>query len=172
MKHIILIGFMGSGKTTVGMQLAEAMELPFIDMDSEITKREGMAVTEIFAAHGEGYFRDLETQLLKELSSGSEPMVISAGGGMPVQPQNHSFLKQMGTVILLETSTDVLVKRLEGDTTRPVLMGGDLRERILELQQKRAPVYEQVSDAAVNTDRKTIAQVVQEIQKLVPDCKK
>lgn len=167
MNHIVLIGFMGSGKTSVGMHLAEALGLPFMDMDARITEREGIPITEIFKKHGEEYFRTLETRLLSELSKSGQQMVISSGGGMPVQPQNRSYLKSIGTVVFLQTSTDILVKRLQYDKTRPVLQGGDLRERITELKRQRNPIYEQVSDVQVVTDHKSIEEIVQEIKKLV-----
>lgn len=164
MKHIMLIGFMGSGKTTVGRQLAAAMKRPFIDMDAEIIKSEGMPITQIFSERGEEYFRKLETQLLQELSRNTVPMVISAGGGVPIQPQNQSCLKELGMVVLLQTSTDVLVERLQGDNSRPILHGGELHNKISELQRQREPIYGQVSDTVITTDRKTIEEIVQEIQ--------
>lgn len=172
MNQIMLIGFMGCGKTSVGRALAEALGLSFVDMDASIVEQAGMQITEIFAAYGETYFRRLETELLEELVCDETPMVISAGGGVPVQPQNHLLIKKIRMVVYLKTSVEILTDRLSNDTTRPVIQGGDLRQRILTLQKERNPVYEQMSDVQVVTDGKTITEIVQEIQNLRQECKK
>lgn len=167
MKHIILIGFMGAGKTSVGKSLAHELEIPFVDMDDEIVKKAGMPITEIFAEYGEPYFREIETNVLEELLDLKERHVISAGGGVPMQEVNQPLLKQAGVVVYLKADTEILVKRLQGDTTRPVLHGGDLRGKITVLQAGRAPVYEKVSDFQVITDEKSLVEIVNEIGGLV-----
>ena len=86
MNHIILIGFMGSGKTSVGKQLAKVMQLPFVDMDELIVQKSGMEITEIFERYGESHFRELETECLKELSKDRERKVLSVGGGLRFSP--------------------------------------------------------------------------------------
>ncbi|MGI6007645.1 MAG: shikimate kinase [Ruminococcus sp.] len=165
MKHIILIGFMGCGKTSVGKRLARSMGLPFVDMDDEIKKQAGMEITEIFKRYGERYFRELETDVLRQMSRETQPMVISAGGGMPMEPENQRILAGMGTVILLEAAVETLVERLKNDNTRPMLAGGDLRTRIETLQKERKPVYERVCDVRITTDGKDFSQIIDEIRR-------
>jgi len=167
MKHIVLIGFMGAGKTSVGKSLAHELEIPFVDMDDEIVKKAGMSITEIFAEYGEPYFREIETNVLEELLDLKERHVISAGGGVPMQEVNWPLLRQAGVVIYLKADTQVLVKRLQGDTARPMLHGGDLREKIMTLQAGRVPVYEKVCDFQVVTDEKPLAEIVNEVGRLV-----
>ena len=167
MNHIILIGFMGCGKSSVGKRLAKAMDLPFVDMDDLIVERTGMQITEIFAKFGEPYFRQLETEALLQLAECGQRMVISAGGGMPVQPQNQPILKEMGTVLLLEATVDTLVERLQFDDTRPILQGGDLRQKIESLQQQRKEAYEKVCDRKIRTDGKNFTVIIEEIRKIV-----
>lgn len=167
MNHIILIGFMGCGKSSVGKRLAKVMNLPFVDMDAMIVEKSGMEITTIFETHGEAYFRKLETETLLELADSTEQMVISAGGGMPVQSQNQPILKEMGTVILLEASLDTLVERLQYDNTRPILKGGNLREKIESLQKERKAAYEQVGDVKIVTDGKNFMGIIDEIRKIV-----
>jgi shikimate kinase len=167
MNHIILIGFMGSGKTSVGKQLAKAMQLPFIDMDWLIVEKAGIEITEIFDRYGEEHFRAMETECLKELSQDKERKVISVGGGLPVQQQNQPYLREMGTVVLLEASVQTLLKRLKYDSTRPMLKGGDLKQKIETLQEQRKAEYEKISDIRVSTDDKGYRQIVDEIRKIV-----
>ena len=167
MNHIILIGFMGCGKTSVGSRLAKDMGLPFVDMDDLIREQAGMEITEIFHRYGERYFRRLETQTLRRLGESSKRMVISAGGGMPVEPENQPILRGMGTVVLLEASVETLAERLKNDNTRPMLEGGDLKERITTLQNQRKAVYEQVCDVRIATDKKDFLQITEEIRAAV-----
>ncbi|WP_411337553.1 shikimate kinase [Ruminococcus gauvreauii] len=167
MNHIILIGFMGSGKTSVGKQLAKVMQLPFVDMDELIVQKSGMEITEIFERYGEAHFRELETECLKELSEDRERKVLSVGGGLPVQSRNQPYLKNMGTVILLEASVQTLLRRLKHDSSRPMLKGGDLQQKIETLQEQRKAEYEKVSDVRVVTDNKGFSQIVDEIRKIV-----
>ncbi|MGI6010510.1 MAG: shikimate kinase [Ruminococcus sp.] len=164
MNHIILIGFMGCGKTSVGKRLARAMGLPFVDMDDVIRERAGMEITQIFEQYGEKYFRSLETEVLRQMSQRPERMVISAGGGLPVEPENQNLLAQMGTVVLLEAAVDTLLERLKYDDTRPMLKGGDLKTRIETLQKQRKSIYEGVCDVRIATDGKSFSQIVEEIR--------
>ncbi|MCH1982342.1 shikimate kinase [Ruminococcus sp. OA3] len=171
MNHIILIGFMGSGKTSVGKQLAKVMQLPFVDMDQLIVEKTGMEITEIFERYGEAHFRRIESECLEELSKEEERRVISVGGGLPVQPRNQPYLRKMGTVVLLEASVQTLQRRLKYDSSRPMLKGKDLQKNIETLQRQRKAEYEKVSDIRVVTDDKEFCQIVDEIRKIV-DCVK
>lgn len=164
MNHIILIGFMGSGKTSVGKRLAEKLHLPFVDTDEQIEQTWKMKITDIFSQYGESYFRNLETETIKKLSEDRNRKVISVGGGLPVQERNQPYLKQMGTVIFLEASKETLVKRLKGDTTRPLLSGGELTERIGTLMQQRKDIYDKVADFHIKTDEKNFDEIVEDIK--------
>lgn len=167
MKHIILIGFMGCGKTCVGKALARNLKIGFIDMDEQIVEKAGMPITEIFIKYGEQHFRELETEVLKELLANEEQTVISSGGGMPMQEANQLLLKE-STVVYIEASVDVLMTRLKNDKDRPIIQGGDLREKIVTLLIARSPIYEQVSDIKVVTSNGPINKIVgQIVEKLV-----
>ena len=167
MKHIILIGFMGCGKTRTGRALARELGLRFVDMDKQIVTTAGMAVADIFAQYGEQYFRKLENKILKELLASTEQTVISTGGGVPMQAMNQQLLKA-GIVVYLEASIEVLLKRLANDRKRPILQGGNLRDEITTLMDLRNPIYEQLSDITVSTSNVPVEQVVRQIvEKLV-----
>ena len=153
-KSIILMGFMGSGKTSTGLELSAMTGLPLIDTDQMIEEQEGKTISRIFADSGECYFRDLETGLLEKLCGNDKSYVISIGGGMPVREQNRQLLKQLGTVVYLTASDKVLAARLLGDTTRPLLADGDLREKIRSLKAAREENYRNLADLTVDTDGK------------------
>ncbi len=165
MKHIILIGFMGSGKSTIGKELAKTMGRTFLDTDDRIEEQQQMKISTIFEKYGEVYFRDLETKVLKDLLEEQEPLVIAVGGGLPMRFENRAYLKQLGKVVYLTAEVDTLVQRLEGDTTRPILQGGDLRKKIVGLMEARGSIYEEATDCKVHTDQKSCAQIVEEIIK-------
>ena len=108
MKHLILIGFMGSGKTSLGKRLARALNRPFVDTDQMVETSAGKKISDIFQEEGEKGFRTRETEALRQLKKEKNLCVISVGGGLPVQPQNHLLLEQLGTVIYLEAPVEVL----------------------------------------------------------------
>lgn len=163
MNHIILIGFMGAGKTTIGKKLARKLEIPFVDTDEMVEEQTGRIISDIFAEDGEAYFRNLETEMLHQLLQKKERCIISVGGGLPMQPVNHPLLRELGSVVFLEAEVESLMKRLKGDTSRPKLQGGDLRERIVSLMEQRLSVYLKVADVRVTTDTQGFAQIVDEI---------
>ena len=114
--NIILIGFMGSGKTTFGKWIAANKKMEFVDTDELIEKENGITISDIFASKGEVYFRNLETDMLnKLLERDTQNCVISVGGGLPVKEENRELLSQLGTVVYLWADADELVKRLSGD---------------------------------------------------------
>ena len=166
MTNIILIGFMGAGKTTLGKALAKATGCRFVDTDDlieEITKEK---ISDIFATKGEPYFRDLETQTVKELLASQEPMVVAVGGGLPVREENRRLLKELGTVVYLKADVETLLARLEGDTSRPKLQGGNLRNRIESLMAQREALYEDAAQEEVYTDGKSVEDTTRELQKI------
>ena len=150
--NIVLIGFMGSGKTTVGIRLSYKWKRPFLDTDKLIECREGRTISEIFAAEGEEYFRALETELLKELSLKIHNQILSVGGGTPLREENRNFLKQIGTVVYLRVRPQTVYERLKGDTTRPLLQVEDPLSKITELLDKRWRLYEEAADLIIDVD--------------------
>lgn len=170
MGHIVLIGFMGSGKTETGKRLAKEMGIPFLDVDKKITSEMRMSVADIFSRFGEVFFRALETKAIKELGETEERMVISVGGGLPMQPQNHKYLKKMGTIVYLKGSVDTLKKRLRGDRTRPLLQGADLEGKIRKMLASREPVYEELADITVVTANQPFGELIRQIREELEKC--
>lgn len=167
MKHIIMIGFMGVGKTSVGKHLARHLGLKFTDTDDLIVQEQHMPVNQIFAEYGEPYFRKLETEMLRKLMQAEERMVISVGGGLPMTQANQPLLKELGTVVYLRADVDTLTERLKRDTSRPLLKGGNLRKKITGLMDARESTYEKVSDVQIHTDKKSFSEIVLEISEKI-----
>lgn len=167
MKHIILIGFMGSGKSTVGYRLSYKLKRCFLDTDKMIERKEGMRITEIFAAKGEGYFRERETACLEGLFRELGSRIISVGGGTPIKEENRVLLRRLGTVIYLKASANTLYERVKKDTSRPLLQCDDPKQRITELLSEREAVYESIADLVICVDGKEIQEVVQKIAEVV-----
>ena len=117
--NIILIGFMGSGKTTVGRELSKELDKPFIDMDEEIEKMENITISEIFKINGEKYFRDIETNFLKSFKDTDS--IISTGGGVILKEENTKLLKQLGKIIFLHADINHILNNLKEDDSRPLL---------------------------------------------------
>lgn len=162
-ENIILIGFMGSGKTTVGRRLASDFGYDFLDTDDFIEEKYGMTISEIFAAHGEEYFRSLETEALKELNLSLTHTVVSTGGGLPLRKENGELISQLGTVVYLDVSSSEVIKRLAGDMTRPLLAGSNPEEKVNNLLAARKPVYESTADVVVSVTGKTPEEIEREI---------
>lgn len=163
MKRIVLMGFMGAGKTTIGKALAEKLSWDFIDTDAEIEKEQGRKISEIFETEGEQAFRDMETQLLKKLEKSEERFVLSIGGGMPVKEENRELLRQIGTVVYLKATKEELVRRLSGDTSRPLLQGGALEEKVAALMAARESIYVETAHQEVVTDGKSVKELIEKI---------
>lgn len=152
-RNIVLCGFMGSGKTTVGRKVARLTGLPFIDLDRYIEAQEGMTIPEIFAQHGEPYFRDLETKYVTELSTREEGCVLSLGGGTVLRSENVEVIKRTGLLILLDTPFFRIIKNLSHSTNRPLLEKEDKLAETRRLYQMRKPIYDQVADCRVRSPR-------------------
>jgi shikimate kinase len=168
MNNIILIGFMGSGKTSIGTLLARKLSYDFMDTDQLIEKRAGKSIKEIFAAEGEEYFRKMETNEILAMEDYLQHTVLSVGGGLPIQAGNAEILRTLGTVVFLKAHTDTLKDRLSGDTTRPLLSGEELDKKITTLLQSREPVYEKAAHFIITTDSKSFEEILNEIlQKMV-----
>ena len=166
MKNIVLMGFMGAGKTTIGKKLAKALGYEFIDTDEWIEKEQGRKISDIFAEDGEAAFRDMETDLLKHLQESKEKFVLSIGGGMPVREENRALLRNLGIVIYLKTSKEEIIRRVSGDKNRPLLQGGDLEEKVTNLMNAREQIYVETAHAEVITDRKNPSEVVENIMSI------
>lgn len=150
--NIVLCGFMGCGKTTVGRLLAQSLGYTFVDMDDYIEEKAGMRVSEIFAAQGEAAFRRMETEACRELSAESG-LVIAAGGGALVQPGNPEILAAGGVIVLIEVSPETVARRLKDDHTRPLLAVPDKEAAIRELMEKRLPIYRKAASVIVDGNR-------------------
>lgn len=164
MNHVVIIGFMGSGKTRVGKQLSKDLGLPFVDLEKIITKRMNLSAREIFERFGEPYYRALETLALKQLIQDQERKVISLGAGLPLQEQNEKYLKELGTVVYLKGSLATLKKRLEGSKKDPMLDGEDRDDKIKKLLKQRDPVYQKFADIQVMTGEVSFEELIKEIE--------
>ncbi len=162
-QNIILTGFMGSGKTSVGICLSYRLRKILLDTDKEIERRQGKTVSDIFAQDGEEAFRRMETEYIKELLNATESRIVSMGGGMPVREENRTLLKKLGTVIYLEASPETVYERLKEDTTRPLLQNGDAEKKITGLLAKRQDFYKSGADMIIRTDDKSIDEIAEEI---------
>lgn len=163
-QNIILIGFMGAGKTSVGRRLAERFHKELIDTDWMIEERARMTISEIFETRGEAVFRRLETEVLEQLIAEADGEIISVGGGLPLREENRKLLKQLGNVIYLSVQPDTVLKRLEDDTTRPLLQGDNVTERVSRLLADRGPIYEMAADQVIPVDGKDVDQIVDIIE--------
>ena len=164
MRNVILIGFMGAGKTTVGERYGKKHGLPMVDTDWLIEERAGMTISEIFARKGEEEFRKTETAVLQALLSDTQENDISVGGGLPLREENRKLLKQLGTVVYLEVNPETVLKRLKGDTTRPLLQGGDVTQRVKEFLAVRGPIYRETAGMVVDVNDRTVDEIVAELE--------
>ena len=168
MKHIVLIGFMGSGKSTMGRLIANKLNCPFVDTDHYIEKKEGRSISEIFADDGEEYFRNLETETVKELLMQKEKTVIAFGGGTPLKEENRELLRKAEAyVVFLKVTGNEAYERLKGDTQRPLLNVANPREKIDSLLEVRNPIYESVSDYVLLEEKKTLDDIYYELSEVV-----
>lgn len=168
-RNLILIGYMGCGKSTIGMKSARAFEYRFTDTDALIEEEENCTVSELFAAKGEEYFRTRETETLKKLMREPKGMIIATGGGLPMREENAKLLKELGTVIYLKCSVETLVGRLSGDTKRPLLAEGNLEEKIKTMLDIRGPVYEAVADVVLETGGKSFYEIICSLENIVKE---
>lgn len=167
MKHIILIGFMGSGKSTLGLRLAKHTSYSFIDTDQYIEEKEGRKISDIFATDGENYFRKLETTVLEELLHSDERCILSLGGGTPLREENRSLIKKGGYCVFLKVTAKEAYERLKGDSQRPLLQVADPKEKIRQLLKERNPIYERTADYILDEEGKTLKQIFDELLKVV-----
>lgn len=160
--NIVLIGFMGSGKSTISRALSKVFAMDVIEMDQVIAEREGMSISEIFEMHGEEYFRNLETELLRELQS-RKGVVISCGGGVPMREENVVEMKKNGKVILLTAKPETILERVRSSHERPLLENNKNVDFISDLMEKRRIKYEAAADITIHTDGKSEFEICEEI---------
>ncbi len=151
---------MGAGKTTVGKELASKLGLIVMDTDEQIVKQEGKSINEIFALHGESYFRELESKMLAGLPT--ENIVITTGGGIILAEENRKFMKERGTVVYLDANPEEILVRLQHDQSRP-LLAKDKQNVIFLLYKDRLPLYEESCHLKITTTGKDIEAIVNEI---------
>ena len=164
--NIVLIGFMGSGKSTVGIRLSYRLRRVIEDTDKLIEKKTGRSISDIFARDGEEAFRTMETQLLKELNENANGKIVAVGGGTPVREENRPLLKSLGTVVYLRIRPESVYERLKGDTTRPLLQGDNPREKIENLMNARKDAYEGSADLIIDVDDLEVNEIVDIIEKI------
>ncbi len=151
-ENIVLIGFMGSGKSTVGRMLARRLRFRFLDTDKLVEQREHMRISEIFEKHGESHFRDCETAALESLR-GKRHHVFATGGGIVTVPRNIPLLRSLGYVVLLTAEPDEIFRRVSGNSKRPLLQVEDPRRRVHDLMAVRQPLYDSTAHFRVDGTR-------------------
>ena len=164
--NIILIGPMGSGKTSTGRMLAKVMGYAFADTDEEVTKRTGVSIAYIFDVEGEEGFRKRECLALKECLNDNNT-ILSTGGGIVLSKENRDLLQDRGTVVYLQTSIRSQVKRTASTNNRPLLQNNDPEETLEKLMLTRAPLYEEIADITIMTDNKSLQEMSKEIQRAI-----
>lgn len=167
MNNIILTGFMGCGKTSVGIRLSYQLRRAFLDTDKMIERAQGKEIAEIFAAVGEVGFRDMETQLLRDMIGTEQGKIISTGGGLPVRAENRKLLKKLGTVIYLKLKPETVYERLKEDSKRPLLQCADPLQRIRTLMAEREAAYADAADITLMVDTKDFDTIIKEIEESI-----
>ena len=165
--NLILCGMMGSGKTTIGIKIAEQTGRRWYDTDGIIVDKYGK-ISDIFEYYGESHFRKLETEIVKELAD-KDNLIISTGGGLVLKSENNVLLKQNGKIVFLRATLETLAKRLKVDGERPLLRTSteNIRDRLNRLLDERSPIYESVADYIVDVDGKTPETIAEEILNIV-----
>jgi shikimate kinase len=150
--NIVLIGFMGSGKSSIGKLIAGRLGFQFVDTDAVVVERAGMEITQIFAKHGEAHFRDLETAALESMET-RDRCVISTGGGVILRERNRALLRELGFVVWLTASEEVIFERVSRNTRRPLLKTENPRETVAKLLAAREPLYTEAAQFTLDTSK-------------------
>ena len=166
--HVVLVGMMGAGKTTIGRRLARRLGRPFIDSDQQVELQTGRTVKEIFEADGEPAFRALESDVLEEALATSSPSVIAAAGGTVLSEANRARMREGGTVVWLRADPEVLADRVRNGVHRP-LLADDPAGVLRDLDAARRSLYEEVADHVVDTAGRAPEQVVEELERIVTE---
>jgi shikimate kinase len=164
-KNIIITGFMGVGKTSVGMQLAKDLGYDFVDTDDLIEADQNMTITAIFATQGEPYFREIESKIIGEVVQ-KESQVIATGGGAVIRDMNRDAFKKAGLVVCLTAGPETIYERIKHETHRPLLQTPDPKMKIKELLDSRARFYAQ-ADVTIDTSEMSVEEVITAIKERV-----
>lgn len=167
MSNVILIGYMGCGKSTVGRRLSYRLRMPYVDTDNLIETKEKTTISDIFATQGEEVFRQMETDCIKSIFDYKQDYVIAVGGGLPMREENREIMKKLGTVIYLRAIPDTIYGRLKNDTKRPLLQGEDPQGKICTMIGLRGPIYEDAADHIIDVDGKSFEEIINEIEEVV-----
>lgn len=160
--NIFLIGFMGVGKSTIAKCFNHMRGMEVVEMDQIIAEDNGMSIPAIFEIHGEEYFRNQETELLRQMQ-GRTNVVISCGGGVPMRESNVEEMRKSGKIILLTAKPETILERVKDNHDRPLLENNKTVEGISELLNKRKEKYEKAADLIINTDNKIAVEICEEI---------
>jgi len=163
--NIYLVGFMGTGKSTVGRELARKKKWRFVDLDELIELREGKTIPDIFSKKGEPYFRILEKKALKEVAR-EEKFVVACGGGIVVNKENIKIMKESGVIICLKANPSVILKRTSKSVNRPLLNTDNPKERIELLLKLRVPYYA-LAHKCINTSKLSVKEIVARLARIV-----
>jgi shikimate kinase len=161
-RNIVLVGFMGSGKSSVGREIARRLGFRFIDTDTTIRQKHGKSIPDIFASFGEPFFRDEENKALQDLQD-VEHVVVATGGGIVLQPRNHALLCSLGVVVWLTATEEVIWERVSRNRNRPLLRTPDPRTTISNLMATRYPLYGSLSHITVETSGLTHQEVAEQV---------
>ena len=161
--HLALVGLPGCGKSTIARYLAKRWSIPFVDVDVAIEERIGCSIRDFFAKHGEAMFREVEQEVLADLLSRPEKMVIATGGGAVLKPENRQQLIKNAQVVYLSSSPHELARRLQRDTQRPLLQVSNPLQKMLDLFAVRDPLYKEVADFVVSGAGLSATQVAQRV---------
>lgn len=165
-KNIFLIGFMGSGKSTIARMLAKETGKELIEMDETIEAEAGCTINQIFEEHGEGHFRDLESLLVCRIAEKGDA-VVSCGGGAVLREENVISMRKNGKIIYLSATPETIYKRVRNSTNRPLLNGNMNVEYIRGLMEKRLSVYENAADIMIDVNNKEKSEIVEEILEII-----
>ena len=155
-----LVGMPGSGKSTVGRQLAHRLGVTFVDLDHRLEQVIGTSIRSFFETEGEARFRDLEARVLAEVAQQPGGLVLSTGGGAVLRTENRAVLRQLGTVMYLRASPEEIYKRVKHDKTRPLLQGGNPLDKLRELYAQRDRLYRETAHYVIETGRPTVSTLV------------
>ena len=162
MRNIFLIGYMGTGKSTIATHMAKQYGMEVLEMDEMLVTQEEMSISDIFAKHGEVYFRDAEMRLLRAICM-QDNKIVSCGGGVVLRQQNVDEMRNSGRIVLLTARPETILGRVEYDNSRPLLEGNKTIAFIQEMVETRREKYESASDIMVQTDEKSVVDICDEI---------
>jgi shikimate kinase len=161
-KHLIIIGFMGTGKTSVGQILSHTLDMEHLDTDVIIERDRDSSIPDIFKDYGELTFRNIETGVIEQAVQNTHPSIITTGGGIVLRSENRVCMNKFGWVFALDAQPKEIIDRLQSDTSRPLLQGGTLEDRVYQLYDKRKPFY-QFADYTISTSHLSETQVADQI---------